>query len=214
MKLRQTGTVELYQENFDSLLSRLDLATPQAISCFLSGLTKEIQNAVRMFRPQTLHVAYCLAKLQEATLQSIARKTRPWGDRGFSHTKTLETGQRRSPQYSNAPSLQRTSSNGPYVRDGPTSGSNGPSARTRPASSMGSVTSRPRTVSRSLNSKEIEQKRAKNLCFLCDEAYFPGHKCKVQVYSLEVIEEVKEDGEEEVDRMEEEIGHEQQQGEQ
>jgi len=48
---------------------------------------------------------------------------------------------------------------------------------------------------------EIEEKRAKNLCFLCDEAYFPGHKCKVQVYSLEVVIEAKEDGAEEVNRM-------------
>ena len=42
MKLRQTGTVETYQENFDSLLSRVDLAPSQAISFFLSGLTEEI----------------------------------------------------------------------------------------------------------------------------------------------------------------------------
>jgi len=79
MRLRQTGNVEMYQENFDSLLSRVDLTPSQAISCFLSGLTEEIQNAVRMFRPQTLHEACCLAKLQEATLQSMARKIKPWG---------------------------------------------------------------------------------------------------------------------------------------
>jgi len=47
-----------------------------AICCFLSGLTDEIQNAVKMFEPSTLHEAYCLAKLQEATLSSIARRTK------------------------------------------------------------------------------------------------------------------------------------------
>jgi len=48
-----------------------------AISCSLSGLNDEIQNAVRMFRPQTLQDASCLAKLQEATLQSIAWRAKP-----------------------------------------------------------------------------------------------------------------------------------------
>jgi len=54
MKLKQTGTVEQYQEGFDSLLNRVDLSIPYAISCFSIALSDEIQNAVRMFRPQTL----------------------------------------------------------------------------------------------------------------------------------------------------------------
>ena len=67
---------------------------------------------------------------------------------------------------------------------------------------MGSATSRPRTTRTSLGSREIEERRTKNLCFFCDEAYFPGHKCKVQVYSLEVVTGIKEDEEEEVERLE------------
>ena len=43
------------------------------------------------------------------------------------------------------------------------------------------------------------------MCFLCDEAYFLGHKCKAQVYRLEVVEEVKDDGEEELKEPEEEL---------
>lgn len=77
MKLRQNGTVEQYQEAFDSLLNRVELPVQHAISCFLSGLNDEIQHAVRMFKPHTLHDAYCLAKLQEATLVSITRRTKP-----------------------------------------------------------------------------------------------------------------------------------------
>jgi len=67
---------------------------------------------------------------------------------------------------------------------------------------VGSATSRPRTTRTSLGSREIEERRTKNLCFFCDEAYFPGHKCKVQVYSLEVVTGIKEDEEEEVERLE------------
>jgi len=42
MKLRQMGTVEQYQESFDSLLTRVDSPIPHAVSCFLSGLNEEI----------------------------------------------------------------------------------------------------------------------------------------------------------------------------
>lgn len=75
MQLRQTGSVEHYQDAFDALVIRIEyLPVNHAISCFLSGLNSEIQNTVRMFKPKALHEAYCLAKLQEATLASIARK--------------------------------------------------------------------------------------------------------------------------------------------
>jgi len=75
MQLRQTGSVEEYKNSFDALSIRIeDLPVGHALSCFLSGLNSEIQNTVRMFKAQTLHDAYCLAKLQEATLVSIARR--------------------------------------------------------------------------------------------------------------------------------------------
>nr|GEY16258.1 putative mitochondrial protein [Tanacetum cinerariifolium] len=35
--------------------------------------------------------------------------------------------------------------------------------------------------------KEIEEKRAKQLCFYCDQKYSPGYKCSGQMYSLEVV---------------------------
>lgn len=102
MKLKQTGTVEAYQESFDALLNRVDLTEKQAISCFLSGLTDEVQNSVRMFKPQSLHDAYCLAKLQEATLVSMARK-KPILDKP---SPTF-----RNPPYSNPQNRQRHPSN-------------------------------------------------------------------------------------------------------
>jgi len=40
-----------------------------------------------------------------------------------------------------------------------------------------------------LSDKEIEERRANNLCFFCEEKYFSGHKCSAQVYGLKVIEE-------------------------
>ena len=77
----------------------MDLSLAQAISCFLSGLSDDIQCAVWMFRPASLHEAYCLAKLQEAILASIARKAKHTQERlttfskPFTLTRDLQVGQ-------------------------------------------------------------------------------------------------------------------------
>ena len=55
--------MEQHQEDFDSLLNKVELPANHAVSCFLSGLKDENQNVVRMFKPQTLYDAYYLAKL-------------------------------------------------------------------------------------------------------------------------------------------------------
>ncbi|PKI43984.1 hypothetical protein CRG98_035660 [Punica granatum] len=52
-----------------------------------------------------------------------------------------------------------------------------------------------------LNKKEMDEKRAKNLCFWCDERFVPGHKCsRRQAFLVEV--EAVEEGQEEVTKEE------------
>ncbi|GJU04141.1 hypothetical protein Tco_1114479 [Tanacetum coccineum] len=52
---------------------------------------------------------------------------------------------------------------------------------------------------RRLTQKELEEKRAKNQFFYCDQKYSPGHKCTGQVYLSEVVAEPDElDSEEEI----------------
>nr|GEU67792.1 hypothetical protein [Tanacetum cinerariifolium] len=48
-----------------------------------------------------------------------------------------------------------------------------------------------------IDSKELEEKRAKGICFYCDQKYAPGHKCPGQLYSLEVSVD-EEDQEKEI----------------
>ncbi|PWA54357.1 hypothetical protein CTI12_AA397460 [Artemisia annua] len=42
-------------------------------------------------------------------------------------------------------------------------------------------------LKRQLSQKKFEDRRARDMCFYCDEKYVPGHKCKGQVFSLEVV---------------------------
>nr|CAD1844221.1 unnamed protein product [Ananas comosus var. bracteatus] len=69
-KLRQTGTVQEYQDRFGELLNRVDLSEEYAVSCFLSGLKEEIQIPIRMFQLRTLQKALSLAKLQEVSVEA------------------------------------------------------------------------------------------------------------------------------------------------
>jgi len=129
-----------------------------------------------MFKPDTLHDAYCLAKLQEATLASIAKKTKPIFERSPAYSRG--TGERYG---STSQSWNPASHKAGLSTRGSTS-----------VSSTGSSTSKPfkpRTVGRTLSSKKIEERRAKNLCFFCEEKYFPGHKFLAQVYRLKILEE-------------------------
>jgi len=182
MKLKQMESVEQYQEYFDSLLNRVELPTSYAVSCFLSGLNDEVQHGVRMFRPSTLHDGYCLAKLLETTLASIAKRTKPLLEQGPPITKGIGS------KFGSSPHAWNSASH----RTGPTVSS----YRSPAVSSTGSTSSKAKTGGRTLSSKEIDERRAKNLCFFCEEKYFPGHKCSAQVHRLEVIEEEGIQGEE------------------
>ena len=128
------------------LLNRVDLSKGQAVSCFLSGLCEEIQCAVRMFKPVSLHEAYCLAKLQEATLTLIFIKAKPILDKNPGATRSFSS-------YKGSLGGTRTFSQSrvfpryPGARTNSDSGSIG--------SSTSSVTSKPREV---LTFKEINEK--------------------------------------------------------
>lgn len=44
-----------------------------------------------------------------------------------------------------------------------------------------------------MSPQEIVEKGSKNLCFYCDEKYTSGHKCKGQMYKIELIMEELEE---------------------
>ena len=144
-----------------------------------------------MSKPSTLHDVYCLAKLQEATLASIARRIKPILDRSPSNVRRMGSRFENSSQ-SWSPTSYRTGSRiSPY--------------QNIVVSSIASITSKPKVVGRTLSNKEIDERRAKNLCFFCEEKYFPRHKCSTQVYKLEVIEEENSHAEKETGEMEKDV---------
>ncbi|GJY94659.1 putative mitochondrial protein [Tanacetum coccineum] len=65
--LKQTGSVQSYQEAFEALLNRVDLPELVGVSMFIGGLKPEVGTPMRMFQATTLSESYGLAKMQEAT---------------------------------------------------------------------------------------------------------------------------------------------------
>jgi len=112
---------------------------------------------MRLFKAQTIHEAYCLAKLPQATLASISRRAKPTLDRNPSYPKFGETSYITAFESSNS-AAQRVNHNGHSYRSVATG-------------STGSATSRPKFVNKTLSPKDIDEKRAKKLCFFCDEKY-------------------------------------------
>ncbi|GKB50488.1 reverse transcriptase [Tanacetum coccineum] len=157
--LRQTISVQVYQDSFEELLNKVDIKDAYAVSLFIGGLKEEIAYAVRMFKPISLSDAFCLAKLQEANNSVTRGRPTP---------------------------VQTVSKNvvsNPYNRGG---GSMSKNVVTMPVQTN---TAMPNIPFKRLSKKEMEEKRARQLCFYCDQKYAPGHKCSGQLFSLEVVGE-------------------------
>ena len=158
--LKQTSTVQVYQDKFEDLLNRMNLTESLAMSLFIGGLKDEISMPVRMFKPLSLADLFSMAKMQEATL--LATKSR----------------------YNSYPS---------NVRSGYANRDDGVLPRpvnrpmNLPATTRNPIGGENKTGFKRLTQKELEDKRAKNICFYCDKKYVPGHKCSGQLHSLEVI---------------------------
>ncbi|XP_071716761.1 uncharacterized protein [Rutidosis leptorrhynchoides] len=165
--LRQTGTLQEYYDEFERLLNKVKISNKHAISLFLAGLQKEIELQVRIFKPRTLEDAFCLAKLQDDTLAVAKRR----------YTPLLSTPRTASASYN------VTKSPASYINKNVAS----PAAHTQLVSPSSGYNTTQRFNSRRLTQKELDEKRSKGLCFVCDQKYMPGHKCSGQVYSLEVI---------------------------
>nr|GEV66920.1 hypothetical protein [Tanacetum cinerariifolium] len=161
--LKHVTTMQLYQEQFEALKNMVELSEAYEVSLFIVGLKDEISMHVMMFKPNTLLDVYCLAKMQEATLQVI--KTR--------QTPLLTTP--KTP-YATTSYANKTVSYQPKS-----------TTNTLALPALNTI-SKPVYVQprKQLIQKEIADKRAKNLCFYCDDKFIPGHKCSGQLFLLEI----------------------------
>ena len=178
--LQQTAGIQEYHDEFDAIASRLNLTEQHLLSCYLGGLEKDIAMAVRMFAPKSLQETFCLAKLQEAAYKAKQNKPphKPPLLPTPTFTKSLTT-------FTPNPKPQ-------------------PAHPTHKNTTLSPQTPKPFTPQnssrRTLSTAEFNEKRAKGLCFWCDDKFEAGHKCRgkrPQLYHLEMeeSEDINEDTE-------------------
>ncbi|XP_024027186.1 uncharacterized protein K02A2.6-like [Morus notabilis] len=192
MALRQSGTVAEFRDSFEALAAPMR-GIPESVfkGAFLNGLREDIRAEVKLHRLINLQEVMDLAQQIEARDDAVERM------------KKLRLGRGNKGEYLGQPSsgwLNPSSSLGPAenplrsntYREGATAAKartwSSPSSQHAPSGD---------SKFRRLSEEEVQQRRAKGLCFRCDERFSPGHRCKNwQLQVLLVVEDGTEEDEE------------------
>ena len=90
--LKQTASVQSYQDLFEGLLNKVELTQKQAISMFLGGLKDEVFMPIRMFSLTSLADVFSMARLQEST--NVVMKSRYAPSTSYSRPTSFGNGNR------------------------------------------------------------------------------------------------------------------------
>ena len=181
--LVQTGSLQDYLEEFDVLSHKVTLTEEYSLSCFLSGLRDEIKIPLRMFGPRSLQQAYALARLQESYLTATRSNRNYYNKPPSQPPSTTTTTQSTNSKPPLLPTPSTPSRLNPY---------NIAATASKPPFNVvpNHKPFQPRT--RRLTDEEINEKRAKNLCFWCDEKFVPGHQCRKKQLHMIVVQDFPE----------------------
>nr|GEX09355.1 hypothetical protein [Tanacetum cinerariifolium] len=124
----------------------------------------KVHRELWMFRPKTLADAFSLANFQEASLAIVSQKS----------TLLLQIPGNTTSYYANR--------NVNYLNKTTTLAL--PAPNTQVVTKHPTITEAP--PRKQLSQKKLAEKRAKNLCFYCDQKYMTGHKYSGQMYALKV----------------------------
>ncbi|KAJ1381359.1 Retrotransposon gag domain [Sesbania bispinosa] len=169
--LKQMGSVEEYQRQFQSLLSRTsDLKPHQQVDLFTVGLVEELRIDIEMQQPGNLGIAMNMAR-------ALERKQR------------VSQGTPTSRTSMSWPSSKNTS-NSSVISANRNSNARGGGQTAKPVGSSSRVGSSAPFVKR-LTRAEMAERRAKGLCYNCGESYSTGHKCN-RLFWIEVPDDESE----------------------
>ncbi|XP_024199975.1 uncharacterized protein LOC112203212 [Rosa chinensis] len=148
-KLRQSGTVTEFKSQFNKLSRRaIGFSEGALLSCFIGGLKEDIRVDVRAMNPTSLYQAYELATIFEEKYL-VPKRSRPQ-------------------QYYTRPNFSEI---GPQHRGNTLGGRH-----------QTPIHVKPKGTSTDNNNKwsqvDYHNRRARGLCFFCDEPYSGGHVCK------------------------------------
>nr|GMD31046.1 Transposon Ty3-G Gag-Pol polyprotein [Ipomoea batatas] len=166
-KLIQITTVTEYQSEFECLMNKvIGISESVLTSMFIAGLKSHIRWEVQRARPPSLMEAFALAREHESQYEELqadlARDKRSsfrWQNRNLMSTIP-------SPQTATPIMLPPTPSTAP--------------AQT---AAITKTTPNPLPIRR-LSPQEMREKRAKGLCYNCDQKYTANHRCRSRFLML------------------------------
>jgi hypothetical protein len=205
--LRQTGSVEEFTEAFELLSSQVGrLPEEQYLGYFMSGLKSTIRRRVRTLNPQNRMQMMRIAKdVEEELREEDDEGSRSFAKKNLGRTESYGPGAKyRSGLISTQKEMTRSANSGWFnpTRKPEPSGSNSNSNST-----MNSTGRKPDSDRRSSATErwkgirigEMEELRAKGLCFKCKGKWHPTqHKCpegSLRVLILGDGETINEEGE-------------------
>jgi hypothetical protein len=156
-KLTQTGSVAEFQAQFEELMNKVTgISEPLLISFFITGLKRNLRRELQFHRPTTLMEAFAMAQAYEARLDDNPNNSKNLS-RGPTNTSHNTT--------STHTSLTNSTNHKPNTL---------PPLLPTPSS----------VPIRTVSPAEIRDRRAKGLCFKCDEKWGPSHRCRGKVLLL------------------------------
>lgn len=188
----QTTTVVDYRRKFIETAAPLQRIPEEILlGQFINGLKEEVKVEVRLLNPLSLEQA-----MEYAVKVEEKNKATGWKKFGVS---TVKTGTYTYSSKGYPPSMGTYSmqSSPTSVRSWASGASESQASVNAPKYSMGSVTKGGGEVRR-LTDKELQDKRAKGLCFRCDDKWQVGHRCKRRELSVLLMEDKDEDGTDEM----------------
>jgi len=144
MRLRKRHFVTEYHEEFDSIITRLNISVTYVLICFVGGLKKDVQMIVRMFQSPIVSRDFALARMYEAV----------------------------NPVFNSNKNQRGVLGPAPTSRMG-----SQPNSHTKPK------------FQRKLTSTYMSERKAKGLCYFCDEPYSIEHSLvhkKLQIHVMEM----------------------------
>lgn len=176
---KQSETVCEYRRKFIELLAPLE-RIPEEIAKgqFLNGLKEEIKVEVRLLGPKNLDNAMDLALMVEDKLRvGASKKSEQRGGHSVFNRGSY------TPSNVTVPS-RGNFSNSTTGSVSPTSYSQASSATSSPGGNRSFISGKSGGEVRRLSDAEMQVKRAKGLCYRCDDKWSIGHKCKRKELSV------------------------------
>ncbi|XP_024028604.1 uncharacterized protein LOC112093764 [Morus notabilis] len=188
MALRQDSTVADYRDRFEPLAASMrGMPEPIFRGAFLNGLREDVRAEVKLHRPINLQEVMDLAQQIEDRNEAVEKLRRGKLGRGWKYDDSGK-------------------GSGLSEKPNPATGFSGNSLQYN----LGKESvpfHRPRTWPpqqtstgegggasfRRLTDDEIQRRRAKGLCYRCDEKYGPGHRCKNQQLQVLLVSEEEEE---------------------